>query len=100
MSTESTSTPARAGGGHPLREWPLLVVAIGVVAGLLIAFTGQWRIGVAIVGIGLGIGALERLLLPDRVAGLLRVRSRAFDVTALAVMAVGVVISAIWVRGA
>lgn len=96
--TTDSSQP-RTGRRRPQQEWPLVVVGVGVVAGLLIALLGQWRFGVAVFGIALGVGAVERLLLPDRAAGLLRVRSKAFDVTVLAVMAVGVVLSAIWVRG-
>jgi hypothetical protein len=51
----------------------LIVVAISVVGLMVIAF-GPWRRGVALIGIGLLIGALTRAVLPDRDAGMLRVR--------------------------
>jgi len=76
------------------RYWPLLVVVVGVALGLAIAFVGEdsWRIGCLIVGSSLGIGAVERLALPAGEAGLLQVRSKAFDIVFLA-LAGGAVIA-------
>lgn len=68
------------------RQWPLLVVVAGVLAGIGLAFLGgsAWRPGCLLIGVSLLVGAAERLLLPAREAGLLEVRGKAFDVTVLA----------------
>ncbi len=51
----------------------LIVVAV-TAAGLLIVAFGPWRRGVTLIGLVLICGALMRALLPDRNAGMLRVR--------------------------
>lgn len=79
-----------------LRAWPLLVVLAGVVAGLVIALVGEstWRLGCLVIGGSLGVGAVERIALPSRKAGLLQVRSKAFDAGMLIVLAAMIVILA------
>lgn len=64
------------------RYWPLLIVVIGVVLGMGIAFVADdsWRLGCLVVGSSLCIGAVERLALPAADAGLLQVRSKLFDI--------------------
>ncbi len=73
---------------------PLLTVLAVTVAGVYIA----WREGSAgggeggvIAGIALLAGAVARLLLPSRVAGLLATRKRTTDVVTLAIFGVGLV---------
>ncbi len=80
-----------------LRAWPLLVVLAGVVAGLVIALVGEssWRLGCLVIGGSLVLGAVERIALPSREAGLLQVRSKAFDAGMLIVLGVMVVVLAI-----
>ena len=80
-----------------LRQWPLLIVVIGVVAGLVVSFLGEssWRLGCLLIGASLGVGAVERVVLPSRDAGLLQVRTRAFDVTVLGLGAVAIIALAI-----
>ena len=90
------ATPAAA----PQAQWPLVVVLVGVLGGLAYALLVEWRVGAGVIGIAVGIAALDRLLLPDRVAGLLRARSRGFDVALLTLMAIGIVIGAIVVPAA
>jgi hypothetical protein len=80
-----------------LRAWPLLVVLVGVVAGLVIALLGEWRLGCLVIGGSLGVGAIERIALPSREAGLLQVRSKAFDVGMLIVLAAAVLVLAVLV---
>jgi hypothetical protein len=82
-----------------LRAWPLLVVLIGVVAGLVIAFVVEsgWRLGCLVIGGSLAVGAIERILLPSREAGLLQVRSKAFDAGMLVVLAVAILVLAMLV---
>lgn len=76
------------------RQWPVLTVAvIGLVALVLVA-AGFWRRGALMIGIGVGVAAGFRLLLPDDRAGVLVVRGRVSDVTMMtAVCAVVVYIA-------
>jgi hypothetical protein len=60
----------------------LLVLAAGG-AGIAIVWTGDWRLGIRLLAVGLGAAALLRLVLPKRDAGMLAVRSRLFDVVLL-----------------
>lgn len=85
--------PAPPGGGW----WPLLVVMGGVAAGLGIALVGDntWRVGCLVIGGSLLVGAVERLALSPRAAGLLQVRGRWFDVTALALAGAAVIALAV-----
>ena len=80
-----------------LRQWPLIVVVIGVAAGLVIAVVGEdtWRLGCLVIGASLGVGAVERIALPRGEAGLLQVRSKPFDVAVLGLCAAAVILLAI-----
>ncbi len=66
MPRPETSAAARS-----LRQWPLLIVVIGVLAGLVVSFLGEstWRLGCLLIGASLGVGAVERIALPSRDAG-------------------------------
>jgi hypothetical protein len=86
--------PARASADRGESEarglgWlPYLLVLAGVAAGMFIAWQGSRRAtpGIAVVGCSLLAAALARLVLPDRLAGLLASRRKAFDVLAFAVL--------------
>lgn len=65
----------------------------GIAVGLAFCLGEQWRLGCVIIGASLGIGAVERVALPRRNAGLLQVRSRAFDITIM--LGLGAVIIAL-----
>ena len=84
-----------------LRLAPLLVVLVGVFAGLVLAVLGQqtWRIGCLIVGTSLLVGAVIRGALRDRDAGLLQVRSRPFDLAVLAIGGAAIIALSIVVPG-
>jgi hypothetical protein len=82
-------------GGWVGRQWPLLSVIGGGVVGLLAVALDHFRAGCLLLGFSVLFAALARLLLPARRVGLLVVRSRAFDVLALAVMGVALVVLAI-----
>lgn len=81
----------------PMRQWPLLIVVAGVAAGLVVALIGDstWRLGALLIGASLGVGAVERVALPNREAGLLQVRSKGFDVAVLALAGAAVIVLAI-----
>ncbi len=72
-------------------QWPLVVVLAVVAVGLGLAGFGVWRSGAIVVGGGVGLAAFLRVVLPFRMAGLLQVRGKAFDVTVLVLAAVGIV---------
>ena len=82
-----------------LRAWPLLIVLLGVVAGLVIALVGEssWRVGCLVIGGSLGVGAVERIALPSREAGLLQVRGKAFDAGMLIVLGATIIALAVLV---
>lgn len=90
----------RAAARRAFAQWPIAVALCGVAAGLVFAMLVAWRPGAGVVGASVAVAALLRLLLPERVAGLLNVRSRRFDVLALTVLAVGIIVSAIVVPDA
>lgn len=92
----STTTAATV----PAVQWPLLVVLAGVAGGLACAFLVEWRTGAGIVGVAVGVGAVLRLTLSDRLTGLLRARSRGFDAALLTLMAAGIIIGAIVIPAA
>jgi hypothetical protein len=75
------------------------VVYLGVVAAALVGLTlvlaGAWRTGLSWVGTGLLVGALTRLVLSERGAGMLRVRRKWSDVLLLTVAGVGLIVLAI-----
>jgi hypothetical protein len=80
--------------GYPerVRELPLLTVIAVEAAGLVVvALLAHWRLGSLLMGIGLCIGALFRLTLPARQAGLLVVRSKAVDAAVLLALGFGLV---------
>lgn len=84
--------PYRTPGGRT----PGTVAFVGVMllgaVGIGITATGPWRQGVGYVGGALLLACLIRLMLPERMAGLLRVRRKVVDVTILGVMGLGVVV--------
>ena len=60
-----------------------LVVLATTGVGIGIAWTGDWRLGVKWVGAALVLGAVARLVLRRRDAGMLAVRNRAVDAVLL-----------------
>jgi hypothetical protein len=88
-------------GGGPGRRPQTLggVVYLAVVGtaltGLVITVLGPWRTGVAWMGISLLVGGSARLVLPERQAGMLRVRRKASDVFMLLLAGVALVVLAI-----
>jgi hypothetical protein len=63
-----------------------LVVLATTAVGIGIAWTGDWRLGVKWVGASLILGAVARLVLRRKDAGMLAVRNRAVDATLLGVV--------------
>ncbi len=76
-------------------QWPILAVfgIFGVAFGLVV--TDFWRRGSLLIGIGVAVAAVLRLVLSDKRAGLLVVRRRTTDFATMAVVS-GVVIYIAW----
>jgi hypothetical protein len=86
-----------SGDTRPPRRYPstiggafYLVVLAGSAVGMGIIVWGDWRVGVRWIGAALVFGALVRLVLPSRDAGMLAVRSKLLD--ALMLSGVGAVL--------
>ena len=68
-----------------------LAVVLATVAGLVMVAFGPWRRGVGLVGVALLCASALRLVLSEGEAGMLRVRSRWFDVAVLAGVGVALI---------
>jgi hypothetical protein len=76
-----------------IRELPLIVVLILLLLGLVIVtYLDRWRVGSFVMGVALCFGAIFRLSLPPRQAGLLVVRSKAVDATVLLALGFGLAV--------
>jgi hypothetical protein len=82
----------RAGRGAQVPYFVVLALAVGGVAW---AWQGQQYVrgGTLAVAGALFVAALARLVLPERRAGMLASRRRFIDVTALAVLATGLLVA-------
>jgi hypothetical protein len=60
-----------------------IVVVLTTLVGLALVAFGPWRRGIAVLGFALIFAAAMRLVTKESEAGMLRVRSRWFDVTML-----------------
>jgi hypothetical protein len=85
---------------RPFGELPFAVVLLVAAGGLTAVTLGHWRRGMFLVGVAALVGALFRLVLRSRDAGLLVVRGRVFDVIALGAIGAAVMILATVVPGA
>ena len=72
-------------------QWPILTVAAIFVLALVLVAAGFWRRGALLIGIGVGVAAGLRLLLPEEQAGLLVVRSTRLDFATMAGVCAAVV---------
>ncbi|HZE16180.1 MAG TPA: DUF3017 domain-containing protein [Mycobacterium sp.] len=65
-------------------QWPIVIVVLFFVVAFALAAANFWRRGALLIGIGAGVAAVLRLMLPDDRAGLLVVRSKGIDIVTLA----------------
>lgn len=79
-AVEERRYPSTIGGAF------YLLVLLVVGAGLVVVITGQWRLGIRIMGGSLLGAALIRLLLRARDAGMLAVRHKLLDAFVLVVL--------------
>ena len=85
---EERRYPSAIGGAFYL----LILLTMG--AGLVVCLSGDWRLGVRVVSGALAAAAALRLVLPQKDAGMLAVRSRWVDVLLLAAVSVGLFVLA------
>jgi Protein of unknown function (DUF3017) len=92
-----TTRAARDPRPSKLAWLPYLIVLAGAAAGMLIAWQGSKYAGrgAALIGASLLVGALARLILPERYAGLLASRRKASDVLGFAAFGAAVLAVAI-----
>lgn len=72
-------------------QWPILAVFSIFVVAFGLVVTDFWRRGSLLIGIGVGVAAVLRLILSDKRAGLLVVRRRMTDVATMAVVCAAVI---------
>jgi hypothetical protein len=72
-------------------QWPILVVELIFAAAFVLAAANFWRRGALLIGIGVGVAAILRLVLSDERAGLLVVRGKGLDFVTTAAVAAAVV---------
>ncbi len=78
-------------------QWPLFVTLVAITLGVAVTATGHWKRGTTVVGAAFVLATVLRLFLPERMVGLLHVRSRAVDVACLAVLGAGILVLALLV---
>jgi Protein of unknown function (DUF3017) len=82
----------RVSAGTVLRaQWPILLVGLIFAAAFVLVGANFWRRGSLLIGIGVGVAAVLRLVLPDERAGLLVVRSKGVDFVTTATVATAMV---------
>ena len=69
-------------------EWPFILVLLIAAGAMTLVATNHVKRGCVVLGVSLVLAAVLRAVLPARVAGLLAVRSRAFDIVATATLGV------------
>ena len=72
-------------------QWPILLVELIFVAASVLVGANFWRRGALLIGIGVGVAAILRLVLSEERAGLLVVRSRGIDFVTTATVAAAMV---------
>jgi hypothetical protein len=72
-------------------QWPILLVGLIFVTALALVGANFWRRGALLIGIGVGVAAVLRLVLTDGGAGLLVVRSKGTDFLTTATVAAAMV---------
>ncbi len=72
-------------------QWPILLVGLIFTAAFVLAGADFWRRGALLIGIGVGVAAVLRLVLSEDRAGLLVVRGKGSDFITTAIVAAAMV---------
>ncbi len=75
-------------------QLPALAVMAVVAVGLGVGATGAWALGATVLGLALLLGACLRLTLPPSRAGWLAVRTRPLDAAVLVLLGAAVLVLA------
>ena len=75
-------------------QWPIVTVAAIFAVALIVVAAGFWRRGAFMIGIGVGVAAGLRLLLPQDRAGLLVVRTKSLDFATMTTLSVVMIYTA------
>jgi hypothetical protein len=67
-------------------QWPILLVGLIFATAFVLAGANFWRRGSLLIGIGVGVAAVLRLVLSEERVGLLAVRSKGTDFATTAVV--------------
>ncbi len=93
MTTPTSLPPAKGPVQAVLGQWPLALVLSGVALALaVVGLTGHWRIGCTMLGAAVTLGGVLRLLMPNKLVGLLAVRNRLIDTVLLLGSGVGILV--------
>ncbi|ORW52149.1 hypothetical protein AWB90_02715 [Mycobacterium paraense] len=72
-------------------QWPIVSVGLIFAAAFVLAGANFWRRGALLIGIGVGVAAILRLVLSEDRAGLLVVRGKGTDFITTATVAAAMV---------
>jgi len=76
-----------------------LLVLAATAVGLVLIILGPFRTGLSVMGVGLALGGLTRLVLSDTAAGMLGVRRKVVDVLTLTALGAGLLVLAVAIPG-
>jgi Protein of unknown function (DUF3017) len=85
----SPGAPYRSPEEPPYGTIAFYAATLVGLLGIALSVLGSWMQGVVGISAALVFAGVARLVLPDRLAGLLRVRRKAFDVVLLLVLGLG-----------
>jgi Protein of unknown function (DUF3017) len=88
-SPTSPGAPYRTPGERPYGTIAFFAATLVGLLGIALSVLGSWMQGVVGISAALVLAGAARLALPDRMAGLLRVRRKSFDVVLLFVLGIG-----------
>lgn len=71
-----------------VQQWPILLVGLTFLAAFGLVVANFWRKGALLIGVGAGLAAVLRLVLPDARAGWLVLRDKPLDFATMTTMAV------------
>ncbi len=80
-----------------LRQWPITVVLAGIGVALLVVATDHFRRGAVLLSASVLLAFFLRLLLPERDAGMLAVRSKVIDLVVLGTLGLLLTLFTFWV---
>jgi hypothetical protein len=98
MTSGGNVAPFKTPRGLPLGTLAFLGCLGLTGVGIILAAFGSFRQGAGYVGTALLMACLARFVIPDHMAGLLRVRRKALDVVLLGGFGVGIVVLTLLVR--